>query len=343
MYRFAPTGTLQSFSSPKIPRDHPKIKYVHSWKERDYRTEFRSSVGRYVYTTACGRRYIGTWEIKHKKLFLRHIIGRYELLGGDPLFADWYSGTLLLPAGPMLHDGHHGYGNVFLRVHLIRIQAGQVTKTKNVWDWWKLRDRRNNWKKLPPEFIVDENGTCLTIKMDDAAKRLKNAGIRVSRRRTTLVGKPKFEFGISLEGWFWHSYIIAEQTTIFLDFPSSLEQATNAVLNLYKLKSHVPTLMWNDLLSELLRLQNSGYALRFKDKHVIDIVNYKQNSDRDIRDIYLSIHPINSFLPKLTTTLTMHLDETEKAFILLKDSQQISVSFDDLKLLEKISLLDQPD
>ena len=49
------------------------------------------------YSTSCYRGYIGVWEIKDKKLFLKNIKGRYKLKADKPVFASWYTGDLHIP------------------------------------------------------------------------------------------------------------------------------------------------------------------------------------------------------------------------------------------------------
>ncbi len=49
------------------------------------------------FSTSCYRGYVGVWEIKDKKLFLKNIKGRYKLKSDKPVFANWYTGDLHIP------------------------------------------------------------------------------------------------------------------------------------------------------------------------------------------------------------------------------------------------------
>jgi len=86
----------------------------------------------FFFSTACWRQYIGTWEIKDKEFYLVSIEGRFKLSGNTPVFADWFTGTLRILQGKMLHYVHMGYGSVFERELHIKIEKGIVTKSKNI-------------------------------------------------------------------------------------------------------------------------------------------------------------------------------------------------------------------
>lgn len=74
-------------SIPVLPPLHPRIQEMPSIPSKDMDEAVLSS-------SACWRGYIGSWEIQEGKLFLRGLRGRYALLGEEPLWAEWYSGTL---------------------------------------------------------------------------------------------------------------------------------------------------------------------------------------------------------------------------------------------------------
>jgi hypothetical protein len=84
-------------------------------------------------STACWRRYRATWEIIGDRLYLMHVIGRFERLGELPLFADWVTHVLRVPAGTMLHYEHMDFESVYERDLLIEVTAGRVTG-------WHVRD-----------------------------------------------------------------------------------------------------------------------------------------------------------------------------------------------------------
>jgi hypothetical protein len=78
-------------------------------------------------STACWRRYRGTWEIIDDRLYLMHVAGRFERLGDLPLLADWFTGVLCVPDGKELLYVHMGYGSVYERELHIRVERGRVT------------------------------------------------------------------------------------------------------------------------------------------------------------------------------------------------------------------------
>ncbi len=78
-------------------------------------------------STACWRRYQGTWEIRDGRLWLVGLEGLYRFQGEAPILADWFSGTLRVPRGAMLHYVHMGFESVYEQELLIAVEAGVVT------------------------------------------------------------------------------------------------------------------------------------------------------------------------------------------------------------------------
>ncbi len=78
--------------------------------------------------SCCWRGYIGTWEIKQGRLFLVGLSGDYNLAEGEPIFADWYSGELIIPEGEILDYIHLGFATVYEREQRIVIERGFVVK-----------------------------------------------------------------------------------------------------------------------------------------------------------------------------------------------------------------------
>lgn len=85
-----------------------------------------------IFSTACWRQYGGTWEIKDNKLYLVNLDGRFKLTGKTPIFADWFTGTLIVPQGEMLEYVHMGYGSVYEREVHIKVEKGIVTNSKTI-------------------------------------------------------------------------------------------------------------------------------------------------------------------------------------------------------------------
>lgn len=88
-------------------------------------------------STACWRGYVATWEIREESLYLVKIqdCGRKRTLPmellfpehhGMPIRADWFSGYLRIPDGPLLRYEHMGYGSRFEREILMKLDSGTV-------------------------------------------------------------------------------------------------------------------------------------------------------------------------------------------------------------------------
>ena len=89
-------------------------------------------------STALSRGYIGTWEILDQRLYLIRLQGWLQdespvsletVFPGYPqrVFAHWFSGTLRLPQGQLLHYVHGGFGSCYEQDLLIDVTRGVVT------------------------------------------------------------------------------------------------------------------------------------------------------------------------------------------------------------------------
>ena len=123
---------LSMLCCPEIP-EHPRIKERSKEEFLDFvnKLETRDQTPGYIplLSTACWRRYIGTWEIKENRLYLVDVLGRFELLGDEPLFADWFSGTLRIPRGKLVKYVHSDFASIFEKELKITIEKGVVKET----------------------------------------------------------------------------------------------------------------------------------------------------------------------------------------------------------------------
>lgn len=101
-----------------------------------------------LYSTACWRRYIGTWEIKNAKFYLVQIRGQYNLSSNTPIFADWFSGTLIVPKGKMLHYEHIGFASIFEQELHILIDKGLVVNSKRFCNYRKKPSAESLTEKI---------------------------------------------------------------------------------------------------------------------------------------------------------------------------------------------------
>jgi hypothetical protein len=105
-------------SEPSLPQGHPRVVLASEETQR--------AASPIIFSTACWRRYRGTWVVRDGRLSLIAIEGKYELKGSGPLPADWYSGVLNVPRGKMLEYVHMGYFSVFEEELHITVERGVV-------------------------------------------------------------------------------------------------------------------------------------------------------------------------------------------------------------------------
>lgn len=125
---------------PPLPEGHPRIYELSS--EDFHRSIFNNS--------ACWRGYEGTWEIRDGRFYLVSLVGRFQLLDGDPIFADWFSGVLRISQGNELLYVHMGFGSVYEEEIHIKIDKGIVVGTRIVDNRGKEYDEdAQAWRNLP--------------------------------------------------------------------------------------------------------------------------------------------------------------------------------------------------
>ncbi len=112
-------------SCPPLPVGHPRLTPAGSPGMTT-----KQGVPGVVFSTACWRRYVGTWEVRGGRLYLKDVQGLYELAEGEPLFADWVSGWLVVPQGELLQYVHMGFESVYERELHLRVEAGVVVGTR---------------------------------------------------------------------------------------------------------------------------------------------------------------------------------------------------------------------
>jgi len=91
--------------------------------------------------TALWRGYVGSWEIIDKRLYLNNINGTLDdglevtldvIFPGftERVFAHWYTGTLRIPQGQLLHYEHMGYASEYEWDLMIDIEKGVIIRKK---------------------------------------------------------------------------------------------------------------------------------------------------------------------------------------------------------------------
>ena len=104
-----------------------------------------------IYSTACWRGYIGTWEIKDDKFYLKKIDGAVRLAKKEPIQATWFTGVLRIPQGKELHYVHMGFGSIYERDLLIKIQEGVVVDQKVIDNTDKAKKAEN--QSIEEQFL----------------------------------------------------------------------------------------------------------------------------------------------------------------------------------------------
>lgn len=102
-------------------------------------------------SSANWRGYLATWEIKDGKLLLKDAtitvsdpkdehgfthksITRDLYPGAAEVFADWYTGALIVPDGKMTRYVHMGYGSSFDHYQVFRVHAGKIVEHLSMTD-----------------------------------------------------------------------------------------------------------------------------------------------------------------------------------------------------------------
>ena len=126
---------------PPLPYGHPRIIQADDGKAA-------------IESTNCWRGYIGTWEIKDRKIFLIELKRNFKILGEEPIFADWFTGILRIPRGKKIHHVHMGFGSIYEQELHIKIENGVVIKSRVV-------DNRgkdvNHWELVLQNIPGEEN------------------------------------------------------------------------------------------------------------------------------------------------------------------------------------------
>jgi hypothetical protein len=126
---------------PPLPVGHPRV--VVAGPPDLFQT--KEDVPSFVFSTACWRRYIGTWEVKGGRLYLVSLKGLSEMVGEGPIPADWVSGWLRVPRGELLEYVHMGFESVYEEELQLRFEGGVEVERRTVVNGRK--DGPRSWLK----------------------------------------------------------------------------------------------------------------------------------------------------------------------------------------------------
>lgn len=121
-------------------------------------------------STACWRGYKAIWELKNDSLFLNAITSCHSdqfcskvvdadlkaMFGSAPVFAQWFSGKILIPKGKLVQYIHMGYASIYEKELSLHIKAGRKKK----------QSIKSN-AKLVKKIQANKHHQALSIKLQD--------------------------------------------------------------------------------------------------------------------------------------------------------------------------------
>ncbi|MGG6293690.1 hypothetical protein ACQ4M4_04640 [Leptolyngbya sp. AN02str] len=110
--------TSITFHSP-LPNSHPGIIKVDNKDSKN--------VDPVIGSTACWRGYTDIWEIQNDQLYLIDIVGCYQMIDTNPIFADWVSGLMHVPQGKLVYCDRSGAKVYEIAKFTANIQVGLIT------------------------------------------------------------------------------------------------------------------------------------------------------------------------------------------------------------------------
>lgn len=99
-------------------RKHPRIRYVEDGEKEHFYTD----------SSACWKGCIGSWRIADGQLYLTELMGRFELIGEEPLAADWVSEKIRLVSGEIVKYVHMGYYSSYEHEIVLKVKKGRVVR-----------------------------------------------------------------------------------------------------------------------------------------------------------------------------------------------------------------------
>ena len=133
---------------PPIPIDHPRI--VALTNEQIRQGIDAGEIASLMFSSACWRGYVGTWELKGGKFYLVDLNGRFKITSDEPIFADWVTAVIRIPDGDLLHYVHMGFGSVYEFETHLKIESGLVIDERRIDNRDKPVDPHDlGWKNLP--------------------------------------------------------------------------------------------------------------------------------------------------------------------------------------------------
>ena len=129
-------------------------------------------------STACWRNYIGTWEIKDGKFYLKDLEGRMRMTKKEPVHATWFSGVLKVPEGKVLKYVHLGFETLYEKEIHIMIENGIVMGQTIIDNRRSIEGYKVKSRKIAHELGLSEKAQFKAVKIIEEAS---NNGLTLGR------------------------------------------------------------------------------------------------------------------------------------------------------------------
>ncbi|PWB87890.1 transcription initiation factor IIB [Methanobrevibacter thaueri] len=120
-------------------------------------------------STACWRNYIGTWEIKDGKFYLKDLEGRMRMTKKEPVHATWFSGVLKVPEGKVLQYVHLGFETLYEKEIHITIENGIVMGQTIIDNRRSIEGYKVKSRKIAHELGLSEKAQFKAVKIIEEA------------------------------------------------------------------------------------------------------------------------------------------------------------------------------
>ena len=128
---------MEMASCPPLPANHPRVVPVPFDKALADR-----ATPEIVLSSACWRHYQGTWKVTRGRFYLVDLKGLFQLIPGEALHAEWFSGVIRVPQGELVEYNHMGFASVYARELHFAVDNGLVVSERTVDNQGRHQDRR---------------------------------------------------------------------------------------------------------------------------------------------------------------------------------------------------------
>ena len=150
--------------------------YIHSNPLEDYFIEHENKPYLPMYCTAYWRGYVAYFEVKDDFLYLNKVIKGTCIFEEPeeiplsyifprqegPIKADWYSGTIRIPQGEVIHYIHMGYLSIYEKDLCLKFENGRlieqftIDNSKRIDDFLNLPETKDLKRELKEQGFYDD-------------------------------------------------------------------------------------------------------------------------------------------------------------------------------------------